>query len=199
MKNKIVLAVVSLGSLLILASATTAIRKSSSGAPASHTGAPGEKTCATAGCHDDTTPNIGSAQVSIELGNKEREFVPGRTYPIRIRITDQNVSRFGFQIVALEAKTLRDLGAFHITDSARTQIVSNEYKLKERKYVTYTFDGTDAVSLGNGEWVVNWTAPLNAKKPVTFYLAAVSANDDMSDKGDKVYTTSYTFKRANLK
>ena len=91
------------------------------------------------------------------------------------------------------------MGAFQITDSARTQIVTNEYKLKERKYVTYTFDGTDAISEGKGEWTINWTAPLDAKKPVTFYLAAVSANDDMSDKGDKVYTNSFTFKQARLK
>lgn len=181
----------------MLVSAT--IRKSSSGAPASHTGAPGEKTCATAGCHDDTTPNIGTAKVSLEFGNNEKEFIPGHTYPIKVKISDSKATRFGFQILALENKSQRDMGTFQITDSLRTQIVTNEYKIKERKYVTYTFDGTDAVSEGNGEWIVNWTAPADAKKPITFYLGAVSANDDMSDKGDKVYTSSFTFKPSNLK
>ncbi len=175
------------------------IRKSSSGAPASHTGAPGEETCATSGCHDDTTPNIGSARISLELGNKETVYIPGHTYPIKVKISDPKVTRFGFQILALEAKTFKDIGSFQISDSARTQIVENAYKLKDRKYVTYTFDGTDAVSDGNGEWIVNWTAPTDTKKPITFYLAAVSGNDDMSDKGDKVYTANFTFKNANLK
>ncbi len=179
----------------MLLSAT--IRKSSSGAPASHTGAPGEKTCATAGCHDDTTPNIGSAKLSLELGNHESTFVPGQTYPVKVKITDPKINRFGFQILALETKSLKDMGSFQITDSARTQIVSNLYELKNRKYVTYTFDGTDAVYEGCGEWIVNWTAPSNVKKGVTFYLAAVSGNDDMSDKGDKVYTVKYSFKPAN--
>jgi hypothetical protein len=58
--------------------------------------------------------------------------------------------------------------------------------------VTYTFNGTDAISKGIGEWIVNWTAPADLKTPVTFYVAGVSANDDMSDKGDKVYTKQLT-------
>jgi hypothetical protein len=87
------------------------------------------------------------------------------------------------------------VGKFTITDKERTQLVSNSYELKDREYVTYTFNGTDAVSNGLGEWVVNWTAPENATKPVVFYVAGVSANDDMSDKGDKVYTRSFTFNK----
>lgn len=197
MKKRTIVALCSLAIAGFLLSAT--IRKSSSGAPASHTGAPGEKTCATSGCHDDTSPNIGSAKLSFELGAHETTFVPGQTYPIKVKITDPKINRFGFQILALESKSLNDMGSFQISDSTRTQIVSNLYELKDRKYVTYTFDGTDAVYEGCGEWIVNWTAPANVKKGVTFYVAAVSGNDDMSDKGDKVYTANYTFKPANRK
>lgn len=191
---------IALSSLLLAAIFLSAtIRKSSSGAPPSHTGAPGEKTCAVSGCHDDNTVNNGTAELKLELGNGETHFTPGQTYPIKVKISDQKVSRFGFQIVALETKTLKDAGTFQISDSARTQLVSNLHNLTDRKYVTYTFDGTDAIEDGKGEWTINWTAPIDAKKGVTFYLAAVSANDDMSDKGDKVYTNHYTFKQANLK
>jgi hypothetical protein len=179
----------------LLISAT--IRRSSSGAPPSHTGAPGEQTCATSGCHDDTTPNIGSAKIDLQFGENETTFVPGQTYSVKVRISDPKVTRFGFQLLALESKTLRDVGNFTISDSVKTQIVTNMYKLKDRNYVTYTFAGTDAVSEGNGEWTVKWTAPADVKKGVTFYLAAVSANDDMTDKGDKVYTTNYTYWQRN--
>lgn len=176
------------GFLLIAAT----IKKSSAGAPASHTGAPEEKTCATSGCHDDNAINKGTASLSVSLGENVDHIIPGKTYPVKIRITDPNVNRFGFQIVALESKSLNNEGVFSIVDSIRTQTVKNAYGLKERNYVTYTFNGTDAVSSGVGEWVVNWTAPSSLRKPVTFYVAGVSANDDMSDKGDKVYTTSLT-------
>lgn len=192
MKTKIFqLALIS--SVLLLASAT--MRRSSSGAPASHTGAPGEQTCAVSGCHDDNKLNSGTAVVDISVGDKLSHYEAGKTYPVTVRISDPNVARFGFQIVALEGKEGKDMGSFQLVDTLRTQIVQNEYKLKERKYVTYTFSGTDAVSTGKGEWTVNWTAPENGKKPVTFYVAAVSANDDESDKGDKVYTSSLTISK----
>lgn len=168
---------------------------SSSGAPASHTGAPGEKTCATTGCHDDNAINEGTASVTIELGDGIKKYIAGQTYPVKIRITDTNKQRFGFQLTAMNAETQTNLGNFIITDTKRTQTVKNAYALKEREYVTYTFNGTDAVSNGVGEWIVNWIAPKNSTEPVTFYVGAVSANDDMTDKGDKVYTSSLTLNK----
>ena len=95
----------------------------------------------------------------------------------------------------MNAETQTNLGIFIITDTKRTQTVKNAYTLKEREYVTYTFNGTDAVSNGVGEWIVNWVAPKNSSEPVTFYVGAVSANDDMTDKGDKVYTTSLSLNK----
>ena len=169
--------------------------RSSSGAPASHTGAPGEKTCAASGCHDDNPVNKGTASLSLELGNGITKYIVGETYPIKIKISDVNKVRFGFQILAMNSKTKANVGSFVITDSIRTQMVNNLHELKERNYVTYTFEGTDAVTEGVGEWNVNWTAPKNSNESVTFYVAAVSANDDMHDKGDKVYTKSLTISK----
>lgn len=168
---------------------------SSSGAPASHTGAPGEKTCATSGCHDDNTVNNGSALVSIDVGGGQTNYVEGNVYPVKIKISDTNKKRFGFQITAMGATSNTNLGTFLITDSIRTQVVKNLYELKERDYVTYTFNGTDAVSNGVGEWIVNWKAPSNCSEAITFYVGAVSANDDMTDKGDRVYTKSLTINK----
>ena len=62
-----------------------------------------------------------------------------------------------------------------------------------RHYVTYTYDGTDAVSTGFGEWTINWKAPSADAGPVTFYASGVSANDDESDQGDQVLTKSVVF------
>jgi len=49
--------------------------RSSAGAPASHTGAPGEQTCATSGCHDDNTVNSGSAVLTIDVAGGLTQYV----------------------------------------------------------------------------------------------------------------------------
>ena len=175
------------------------IRRSSSGAPASHTGAPGEATCSESGCHDDHALNQGKAEIQFFLNDGQKVIDENQTYALKIRITDKNITRFGFQVVALEQETLNNAGTFTITDSTRTQTVQNMKDLKDRNYVTYTFNGTDAVSEGAGEWTVNWTAPPSIRKNITFYVAAVSANDDMSDKGDHVYTGNFTVAKAAQK
>lgn len=165
------------------------VERSSSGAPGSHTGAPSEKTCATSGCHDDNTINSGTAVLTIDAGGAT-QYIAGNTYPIKIRIADTGVNRFGFQLVALDNQTNMNVGTFQITDPARTQFIKNDHALTDRNYVTYTFNGTDATSSGAAEWTVNWTAPSTAVGPITFYAGGVSANDDMSDKGDYSYTAT---------
>ncbi len=165
--------------------------RSSAGAPASHTGAPGEQTCATSGCHDDNTVNSGSAVLTIDVGSGITQYVAGQTYAIKVKISDANVNRFGFQLLALDNQTNSNVGTFQITDPARTQFMKNEHvaTLLNRNYVTYTFNGTDAIA-GSSEWTVNWTAPATNVGPITFYAGGVSANDDMSDKGDYSYTAT---------
>lgn len=181
--------VITLSIVTIISLMAMVPERSSSGAPASHTGAPGEQTCATVGCHDDNSVNAGSAVLTIDLDTLTG-YVPNQTYPVRIRITDPSVTRFGFQLLALTNSDSTSIGTFKISDPQRTQITQNQYSLFERRYVTYTFEGTDAVSAGVGEWIVNWTAPSANAGPVVFYAAGVSANDDGMDKGDHVYTTS---------
>jgi hypothetical protein len=188
MKKKIVLSLAVIVPVFIMAFA----ERSSTGAPASHTGAPGEQTCATSGCHDDNTLNSGVAKLTIDIGSGGiTKYVAGQTYPIKVSIADAGVSRFGFQIVALDQST-GNAGTFTITDQVRTQFMKNQHELADRSYITYTFSGTDATPSGTAEWTVNWTAPATTSGNITFYAAAVSANDDGTDKGDVVYTTNNT-------
>jgi hypothetical protein len=188
MKKKIVLSLAIVVPIFIMAFAD----RSSSGAPASHTGAPGEKTCAASGCHDDNALNSGVAKLTIDVASGGvTKYVAGQTYPIKVRIADANSSRFGFQIVALD-ETTNNAGTFTITDHGRTQFMENQHEMADRKYITYTFSGTDATSSGAAEWTVNWTAPATTSGKITFYAAAVSADDDGTDKGDVVYTTNNT-------
>ena len=187
MKNKIFfLSVVLLAAVIIAASP----ERSSSGAPGAHTGAPGEQTCATSGCHDDNSVNSGKASLSIEVGSSVTNYVPGKTYAVKVSISEKDVKRFGFQLLALNKATSSSVGTFQISDAGRTQLVKNTQAFSDREYVTYSFNGTDASSEGMSEWIMNWTAPATNLGPVTFYAAGVSANDDMTDKKDHVYTSS---------
>lgn len=187
MKNKIlILSIVMIAIVLIAASP----ERSSSGAPGAHTGAPGEQTCATSGCHDDNKVNSGEANLSIEVGGSIANYVPGKTYAVKVSISEKNVKRFGFQLLALNKSTLSSVGTFQIADAGRTQLVKNTQAFPDREYVTYSFNGTDATADGMSEWIVNWTAPATDIGAVAFYAAGVSANDDMTDKKDHVYTTS---------
>ncbi len=187
MKNKILKVLLFAITLVIVAASP---ERSSSGAPGAHTGAPGEQTCATSGCHDDNTINSGKASLSIEVGSSITNYVPGKTYAVKVSISEKNVKRFGFQLLALNKSTLSSVGTFQIADAGRTQLVKNTQAFSDREYVTYSFNGTDATSEGMSEWMVNWTAPATDIGPVAFYAAGVSANDDMTDKKDHVYTTS---------
>lgn len=187
MKNKIFAFSIILSVVVIIAASP---QRSSSGAPGAHTGAPGEQTCATSGCHDDNVVNSGKASLSIEVGSSVANYVPGKTYAVKVSISEPNVKRFGFQLLALNKSTLSSVGTFQIADAGRTQLVKNTQAFADREYVTYSFNGTDATSEGMSEWIVNWTAPSTDVGPVAFYAAGVSANDDMTDKKDHVYTSS---------
>jgi hypothetical protein len=168
---------------------------SSSGAPPAHTAAPGEKTCATVGCHDDNGINEGTAKVGFSIGSASN-YVPKKTYPITISIADFEINRFGFQAVAISELTGKSLGTIIITDPERTQL-ANTNEFPDREYITYGFGGTDAVTPGHGEWKFNWKAPSQNLGPVRFYVSAVSANDNENDKGDFVYTSSWLINDSN--
>jgi hypothetical protein len=182
--------IIALGLVIVLIAAKPG--RSSSGAPAAHTGAPGEQTCAESGCHDDNGLNFGKAQLEISLLEDAARIEEGKTYHLKIKISDENVTRFGFQLVALDQAD-ENCGTFNVTDVLRTQKL--ESKKSNRSYITYTFDGTDAAYKGAGEWTVEWKAPEKMPKNVIFYAAAVSGNDDMSDKGDRVYTKHLKLKK----
>lgn len=159
------------------------------GAPVSSTGAPDEQTCATAGCHDTYPANIGHGSMSISVEGAENGYEAGKTYNVTVHVNDKDSKRFGFQLVALHDSDKSNAGAMTVADPTRTQILMNDLKFQDRKYVTYTYKGTEKVTDGVGSWTVKWTAPTTGKN-ITLYAATVIANDDDTDYGDYVLTGS---------
>ena len=162
----------------------------SNSAPASSTGAPGEKDCTTSGCHQSFVVNNGPGSTSINFEDGSTTYIPGKTYILNVQVNQANLIRFGFQMVALKNKDNTNVGAFTPTDASRNQVTTGYGNLADRKYITYTFKSTSTLTAGKGTWSFNWTAPANDEGPVTFYLAAIAANNDGNDLGDYCYTTS---------
>jgi len=165
-------------------------RKMSAAAPASSTGGPDENHCSSAGCHDDKSVNIGKAisNISIE-GLVDEKYTPGKKYKVIVSIEDADIKRFGFQLTALFADKIK-AGMLENIDENRTQIISNYVDLKDREYITYTYNSTLAKQIGKTDWEFYWTAPNMNKGDVQFYVGTVSANDDGTDKGDFTYKSN---------
>lgn len=160
------------------------------GAPASSTGAPSENSCAVSGCHDTYLSNFGTASLNISIIPDVHEYVPGNKYTVKISIADNNISRFGFQFVALKNSDQSNAGNIEVTDANRTQVIYNYLNLLDRQYATYTYLGSEAVTTGLGEWTFEWIAPQQNTGSVSFYFAGTSADNDGTDNGDHVYTQS---------
>jgi len=158
------------------------------GAPVSSTGAPDERTCAESGCHDTYTPNSPRGAMNIAIDGAENGIEAGKTYTVTVRVSAKESRRFGYQLVALHEDNT-NAGTMTIIDPERTQIMTNELKFQDRQYATYTYAGTEQYAEGVGTWSVRWTAPQSSKK-VTLYAATVIANDDNTDHGDYVLTSS---------
>lgn len=116
------------------------------GAPPSSTGAPGESSCAKSGCHDTFDENTGIATIGLEVGEGLTSYVPGNTYTVKVSIQDDLKVRFGFEAVVLQDSNTKNAGTLAVTHPNKTQIITNSSTLQDRLYVTYTYEGTNAVS-----------------------------------------------------
>ena len=164
----------------------------SNGAPAASTGAPDEKHCATSGCHSDFPINSGTAELSFFIENNITQYEAGKTYPITVSISNPGTVRFGFQVVALKNSDNSNAGTIKLLETQRTQITDGYGTMSDRKYITYTYAGTNAFSPGLGKWTFEWTAPETNAEDITFYVASISANNDGTDAGDYAYTKKIT-------
>ncbi len=172
----------------------------STGAPESSTGAPSERTCASSNCHDDNILNFKNGKIDLvfESNNtSESKIVNGvilsdNVYNLNISINQKKIERFGFQLVALNDSG-ESVGNFILMDSNRTQLQKGLDKFINRQYVTYTYLGTIADSVGYKSWDLKWHSPKSIKGSIKFYLACLSGNKDLTDKGDYVYTMTRNF------
>ena len=161
---------------------TTVLLSNLNGAFPENTGAPGDLTCGRAPCHNIPV-NVGTAQISIKVADSLLVYQPDSTYLVRVRITNQQTIRNGFEILALNENE-QNVGQWILQDANKTQIKAG-IGLPQRKYVTHKAAGNQQT-----EWFVKWKAPSNNAGSIIFYASVLASNNNGLNTGDKVYTTS---------
>lgn len=191
MKNKIMY--ISFILSLFFCAAYTVKYKKTSGAHPGSTGAPGDLTCAQAGCHTDAQITMNAVSNSTVLfSTPDSSYVPGATYNLTVMTTGINhAAKFGFELVALKDSDSLNVGQFVITDVSRTQIISHAYFSDVRYSVTHKSAGTAATSSNFDQWVFSWTAPPVNEGKITFWYATMSTNNDATSMGDYIYLNSF--------
>ncbi len=175
---------------LVIITLSNTNRIASAGAPIGSTGAPDEATCGKAGCHTgNNNVNTGTGKLNLQMDHFSGTYLPGKVYTITTTIEQPHISRFGFAFTALNS-TKQKAGVLQTTDDNRTQLMKGTNAFEGREYLTYKPLGTNPYKTNKGQWTFLWKAPEQNEGPITFFVAAVAANNDGTDKGDEVYTDS---------
>lgn len=161
--------------------------KKTSGSHIASTGAPGEATCKTAGCHSDAEILTDTALARIVFGNNEFSYQPGATYSVRVQAQKSGIEKFGFQWVSIDELTEKNVGTVTLTEPDRTQIQTNAPSpISDRRYVTHRAAGTNAPIIGATEWQFNWQAPDTDVGPIVMYAAVNFTNKNNANTGDAI-------------
>ncbi len=151
------------------------------GAEARRTGAPGNDTCATSGCHDDNTPDSGPGSVSVSAATSG-PFAPGDTITFTVTVSEAGSSVFGFQATVKRVSNSGNTGRLLLAPDT-------EYSDAIGDYVTHS---KVLESNNSGSWTLRWVAPDTSPGDVIIYAAGVASNGSGTRFGDHVYTTSTT-------
>lgn len=161
----------------------------SSGPQAGLSGAPGiggvpaEMTCTS--CHA-TYPLNPDALGKVELLGLPDAYAPGQHYTLSFRIShpDAAITRWGFQVTAIQKISGQGAGEFVVTDPQNTQRVGG---LAHREYVEHTLPGTAMGKPGGTSWSFDWIAPGRDVGEIVFYGSGNASNMDGSKEGDRIY------------
>jgi hypothetical protein len=176
-----------IATLLLTSNQIVSVEAFSSGPPAGYSGAPGELTCATGGCHSGE-PNTGPGQLVIEA---PATYAPGETMQITVRhlTADQSRRRWGFQLTALDGSNER---AGTLQTDGSLNILNNDGPGGNRQYIEHGLESSFSGRTGGVSWTFDWVAPDDNVGPVTLYAAGNQANNNGVPDGDQIYTATAT-------
>jgi hypothetical protein len=150
-----------------------------------NTGAPGDNRQICQSCHNGTAIQVGLDIFIKDMnGDTVDSYVPGQTYDVTVKINAERgtPSGYGFQMVALNAPLNENGDAINnwMDNAANLKVVSLN---TGRDYVEH-----DGVSR-NGEFTVQWEAPVEGTGDVSFYAAGNGVNLNGGSSGDGASST----------
>ena len=163
------------------------------GPPPAHTGGFGDDTCHA--CHFEN--DLDAPGGSLTLGSVPETFDPAVTYRITVSLERPRMGGAGFQLAARVSEgngVGEPAGALQALDGdERVQVVAGSDGVT---YAQHTEPGTALTGPETTSWTLEWRSPADGTASVTFHAAANAANNDASEFGDFIYTTSATARPA---
>lgn len=123
-------------------------------------------------------------------------YLPDSTYTITITYAETSISKFGFQLTALDT-TNAAAGTFSTADS-RTSTSSTSIGGKTRYYIGQTTTGSSNVGTDSTAWTFKWKAPATNVGKVKFFINLNSTNSNGSTNGDYIYKKDFTITPSTL-
>jgi uncharacterized protein (TIGR03437 family) len=166
----------------------------SSGPDPRKTGAPGDLTCAQAGCHSGTALNGGGGS-AVLISSAGSTYAPGQQQTLTLSITDSSARVYGFQVTARLDSNPTNGQAGDFTAGASQFVICDNGSLKGAggcptsapvQFIEHSTPSSAKTIL------ITWTAPSTDQGAITFYAAANAANGDRTNFGDHIYTTKLT-------
>ncbi len=139
------------------------------------------------GCHNPATSGpVNSPGGLFTISTPADTYAPGTDITVTVRLARNGVSKFGFQLQALDDNGQK-AGEITATDATRTQVQT----LNTRQYISHNgAAGTTTNTPGDTNWTFKWTPPATAVGRIVFYAAGNATNSSSSNAGDFVYTTT---------
>jgi len=121
-----------------------------------------EMTCQS--CHA-TSPLNPDAVGRVRLDGLPERWEPVRRYPLVLRVEHPGADRqrWGFQLTAVDARTLLGAGRLVAADPETTQVIDGG--MARREYVEHTEAGTGLGRRSGMEWSFDWIAPAIVPPP----------------------------------
>lgn len=173
----------------------------STGPPIKRTGAEVDGGLNCTACHRTYAVNSGPGKVTIDAVR----YYPGRKQVVKVTVDDPAGQRWGFQLTArLKSDLTRQAGSF--TADALTRVRCDPTGADAAgdlgcggalEFAEHNRDATRPGTAGPRVFEVEWTPPGRNAGDIVFYAAGNAANNDSTNAGDRIYTTSATVSPAD--